>query len=243
VCTELQTKCNTSFRGQVSQANFKFLLALACAVSGPVFATIPELSRCLCEKDVTAPVEDMALRVFCEFYAFPVAVYLSTHMPTIGRLHYGLVRDFKAWDSRIDDRAVDLAFTCLAMVTDGPDNFINLIGSAIIAADVCMEVQALFKFAAEKNQKISQKNLCHLLNFSSGREAEKKMVEMEFLLKKTAIGDWRNRVLAAMSSVSYEHCSEERFHDLMMPMVALPIANYELLKKLFRDAGLALSCC
>ena len=85
---ELQRKCNLSFRGQVTQQNFKFLLALACSVHSNLFTNIPELKRCLKEKDLHAPVQEMSLKVFFEFFAFPVANYLSRHIDDIGPHHY-----------------------------------------------------------------------------------------------------------------------------------------------------------
>ena len=84
----LKKKCNVSFRGQVTQNNFKFLLALACCVSGDFFANVPELTLCLTENDFQAPVEEMALKVFSEFFVAQVAVYLTQHINEVGARHH-----------------------------------------------------------------------------------------------------------------------------------------------------------
>jgi len=85
---DLKKKCNVSFRGQVTQNNFKFLLALACCVSGDFFANVPELTLCLTENDFQAPVEEMALKVFSEFFVAQVAVYLTDNINEIGPRHH-----------------------------------------------------------------------------------------------------------------------------------------------------------
>ena len=84
----LKHKCNVSFRGQVTQDNFKFLLALACCVSGDFFTNVPELTLCLTENDFHAPVEEMAHKVFSEFFIAPVAVYLTHNINEIGARHH-----------------------------------------------------------------------------------------------------------------------------------------------------------
>ena len=88
VQADLKKKCNVSFRGQVTQNNFKFLLALACCVSGDFFANVPELTLCLTENDFQAPVEEMALKVFSEFFVAQVAVYLTNNINEIGPHHH-----------------------------------------------------------------------------------------------------------------------------------------------------------
>ena len=46
-----------------------------------------------------------------------------------------------------------------------------------------------------------------------------------------------------MNETNFEHCTEERFHDLQMSLPAADIANYDLHKNLFRQAGMPLSAC
>ena len=46
-----------------------------------------------------------------------------------------------------------------------------------------------------------------------------------------------------MNATNFEHCSEERFHDLQMSHPALELPNYELHKNLFRQANMELSAC
>ena len=69
------------------------------------------------------------------------------------------------------------------------------------------------------------------------------MEELQHILQKTTITEWKTRVTAAMNERSYQHCTEERMHDLQMSLPAAAIANYELHKNLFRQAGMALSAC
>ena len=88
VQADLKKKCNASFRGQVTQNNFKFLLALACCVSGDFFTNVPELTLCLTENDFHAPVEEMAHKVFSEFFIAPVAVYLTHNINEVGARHH-----------------------------------------------------------------------------------------------------------------------------------------------------------
>ena len=52
------------------------------------------------------------------------------------------------WRPRLNDEAVELAFKCLPMITDDPDNFTNYIGSSIIASHISHEVRELFMGAA-----------------------------------------------------------------------------------------------
>jgi len=72
----------------VTQNNYKFLLALACSVNGNFFTKIPELKRCLVEKDLHAPVYEMSEKVFEEFFIWPVAAELARHIDSIGPHHY-----------------------------------------------------------------------------------------------------------------------------------------------------------
>jgi len=63
-------------------------LALACSVNGPFFANIPELTRCLKEKELHAPVTEMSIKVFYEFFIFQVAAHLSYNLDSIGPMHH-----------------------------------------------------------------------------------------------------------------------------------------------------------
>ena len=69
------------------------------------------------------------------------------------------------------------------------------------------------------------------------------MEEMQHILQKTTITEWKTRVTAAMNERSYQHCSEERFHDLLMKIPALDIPSYMLHKNLIRQAGVDISAC
>jgi len=60
------------------------------------------------------------------------------------------------------------------------------------------------------------------------------MEELEHVLKKTSISEWQDQVKAAMNETNFEHCTEERFHDLQMSLPATAIPNYELHLNLFR---------
>jgi len=60
------------------------------------------------------------------------------------------------------------------------------------------------------------------------------MEDMDHVLKKTSISEWKSQVQAAMNETNFEHCTEERLHDLQMSLPANDIANYDLHKNLFR---------
>ena len=60
------------------------------------------------------------------------------------------------------------------------------------------------------------------------------MEEMQHILQKTTITEWKTRVTAATNERSYQHCTEERFHDLLMNIPAHDIAGYLLHKNLIR---------
>ena len=69
------------------------------------------------------------------------------------------------------------------------------------------------------------------------------MEELQHILQKTTITEWKTCVTAAMNERSYQHCTEERFHDLLMKLPALDIPNYTLHLNLIRQAGIDISAC
>ena len=69
------------------------------------------------------------------------------------------------------------------------------------------------------------------------------MEEMQHILQKTTISEWKTRVTAAMNERSYQHCTEERLHDILMSLPAHDIAGYMLHKNLIRQAGIDISAC
>jgi len=58
------------------------------------------------------------------------------------------------WKNQLTKEAVELAFKCLKMINDQPENFIDYIGSTIIASSTSRSVRDLFIFAADSRQKL-----------------------------------------------------------------------------------------